>query len=955
MNKKITTLITLVAFTFVTLFSPFPGPTGKVSAQATVNTGSLRLVTNTVNFSFKKDLMLGDTDPDVKELQKILNSSPDTAVASSGSGSQGQESSYFGALTKTAVIKFQEKYRSEILTPGGITAGNGIVGQSTRAKLNLLLGVTTPTLPSVGLPQSRAGNSVTSAPAVGMTVCKFIDLLVSINVVTADRANSARSSMGCVTVTPVIIPPAQGGMAVCSFIDFLTNVGIITSDRANQARPVMGCVLNNNSYVTVRANGSDGPISVLPGTEFRLSWHSENTRSCSDGSRTLPVSGSVLLTANTSLSYPVSCIGNDGNTVTGSVTVIVSNAQAASSTIQVLSSAVTPGYNFVTFEAQTNVPTKMVIAYTSNLNSTSSVKVYESATTTVHSDKITGLVPNTVYYAQVAFIAGPNDAVITQQITFTTLSDASQADTSELTQRVLSSSGGSGIVSIPGSESLKTDKKVTLEAWVKPTSWNTKVGMSNTMDSVIISKGNIGGNIDYVMSLDNGRLVYSNNDASIWTNSPVVPLNKWTHVAVSVNEASSNISFYVNGTKISSVNEGPVGVFSAASHINKANAITEYVATTTAAGQTTTGGWDSTDSSFSPNSNSDSLASQITSNVYLGNFYPAACNATSTEGNGFIGLIDDVKIWDTARTAEQIKTDIATTSATSTASTTLPSLVTTDEDAALVAHYSFDDGRATDLTTNGNNGAIKGDMEILDDATAPSPVAGSDFGSNGIDFSFPEACDANLHSADDTGPAGYEVTFKGGVKTVVKSGQNSNVTLETCDDPMEDLVKSVKVIGSAPARDPSYYNTMGTIMVSIAPGLFSMKTPVERDTIDGTAVDYISGAGSNSGISSGSVDSVGVATKWTPQTKSCMKPPKSGMGNYAVIGAIVLVVAAVVAAAFCVPCLAYMTMLTSETSLVAGLGATGVGLSAGGTVVAAGVGYMGGSMISCEDGGTGCN
>jgi peptidoglycan hydrolase-like protein with peptidoglycan-binding domain len=649
MKNKFITSITLFSFIFVTLFSPFPAPTHKAYAE---DTSSLRIVTgsNTV-FSFKKDLMQGDTDPDVKELQKILNKSINTKITDSGPGSPGQETTYFGELTKKAVIKFQEKHRQDILVPNNIPAGNGIVGIATRSKLNSLLGITTPTVASVGLPQSRAGSTNTTP-------------------VTTYNPSNTTVLPAQTTVNTV----SQPQMSVCQFVELLINIGAIAPNKADAGRRAFNCIVDiNKPSVDVKVDGSQGPVTVLPGTEIRIHWTSTNTKSCSDGVNNIPKNGYIMLKAETSLSYPVSCLGKNGESVVDAVTVMVSGGQTnATSTITIISSSIVPAYNSATFNAVTNIPTKMFVSYTNQPTVESSVKVYESATSTTHANKITGLVPNSTYYARVAFSAGPNNTVMSDELVFTTLAN---------------------------------------------------------------------------------------------------------------------------------------------------------------------------------------------------------------------------------------------------------------------------------------------DTSFLDE----------DFN---LDFNFPAVSDTDLSSEVsnlDEEEAGYEISFKGGIKSVRQSsgalGPSLLAELETCDNPTEDLVKSVTVIGDAPSRDPSYYNTRGRITVLIpSGGLFDIGTPSERDTFVGTSRDIISGPGANQASTVGAANSGGMATSWNKQAKSCIKPPDDdgflGMGDFAIVGAIV---GAVVLAVVCTACLTFMASAlpggaaigTGATAMA--VGTAGAGLTAfSATTLTVAASAWAGSSIECEDGSTGC-
>lgn len=158
--------------------------------------------TNSVSI-FSKNLSLGSRGADVVTLQQILNRDPITSIVATGPGSKGYETNYFGLLTKAAVIRFQEKYASEVLVSAGLLHGNGYVGAYTRAKLYALSIPTTNqgSVSSIMSPSTITQTPITPSPQTTPQNpnLKNLDRFLAVLDATAARQKISSTSLAAIT------------------------------------------------------------------------------------------------------------------------------------------------------------------------------------------------------------------------------------------------------------------------------------------------------------------------------------------------------------------------------------------------------------------------------------------------------------------------------------------------------------------------------------------------------------------------------------------------------------------------------------------------------------------------------------------------------------------------------------------------------------------------------------
>jgi hypothetical protein len=265
---------------------------------ATLQGGSTTTGGTCTGFTFTANYKMGQSGSEVMQIQKFLNANGFT-VATSGAGSAGNETSYFGAATKAAVIKFQNANAASILTPVGLTTGTGNWYASTRAKANMMgsscTGGTGTTPTGAGLSVAAAAQPTNSLAPQGASRVPFTKLTLTNNsgaAVTVNGITVERTGLGQNAVFSGIV-----------LVDDTTNTQVGTSKTLNSNyQAVVGDTFTVNPGETKRftiAGNMATPLTSYAGQVVGLSVVGVNTSATVSGS--LPITGAYH-TVNASLS-----------------------------------------------------------------------------------------------------------------------------------------------------------------------------------------------------------------------------------------------------------------------------------------------------------------------------------------------------------------------------------------------------------------------------------------------------------------------------------------------------------------------------------------------------------------------------------------------------------------------------------------------------------------------------
>jgi hypothetical protein len=271
-----------------------------LQAQLSALQGGAPAVTGCTITSFDRNLSQGMSGDDVNCLQIVLNSASDTQLAASGVGSPGNETSYFGPLTKAAVIKFQEKYASEILASWGLASGTGFVGSTTRAKLNSILGeggIVIPPVPGAGLTVTLAADNPASGTIVASTTAELAKFTFTNGESTEVKVTTLK-----ITRTGISSDAALPALYLFDGYTRIGDEGTLSSGVAtfNMASGLFAVSAGGSKTVSVRADIAGGSTYAGQTVGVKIASAADVTAvgSTITVNGTFPVSGNLMGIAN---------------------------------------------------------------------------------------------------------------------------------------------------------------------------------------------------------------------------------------------------------------------------------------------------------------------------------------------------------------------------------------------------------------------------------------------------------------------------------------------------------------------------------------------------------------------------------------------------------------------------------------------------------------------------------
>jgi len=340
-------------------------------------------------FQFTRDLKFGMVSPDVKELQKYLNNNG-FPLAQNGVGSKGKETTFFGSLTKEALIKYQNSKLHTIADSARLIAENGNLFVNTRNVINgkqqpgngsILSYTLTYTADAGGTISGTAsqtvnsgsdGSAVSAVPNIGYYFTSWSDVStttprIDINV-TANKNVTANFAY-------------RGGSGGGSSPSVTTYTLTYTAD--------VGGTISGTSSQTVNSGSDGSAVSAVPNTGYYFtSW--------SDGSTSNPrtdinISADKSITASFAYrrhsgsvrKYTLTYTADAGGTISGSASQTVNSGSDGSA----VSAIPNIGYHFTTWSDTLATATRTDVNVISNISVTASFAI---DTHTVNFDKNTG-------------------------------------------------------------------------------------------------------------------------------------------------------------------------------------------------------------------------------------------------------------------------------------------------------------------------------------------------------------------------------------------------------------------------------------------------------------------------------------------------------------------------------------------------------------------------------------